>query len=94
MCLSFVRIVTHLAWMAAKSVSSKINTRYASLAFCRALIMADSYRRSTLHGNISMKVYMKKEPQLTSVAVQFHGRAAGQVAAHKELCGFLKTSNF
>jgi hypothetical protein len=39
-------MVTRLAWMAAKLVSSKRETRYASAASCRAMTADDWNRKS------------------------------------------------
>ncbi len=43
---SFGWIVTRLAWMAAKLVSSNNDTRYASAASCNAITAEDWKRRS------------------------------------------------
>lgn len=44
--MTTTHIVTRLAWIAAKLVSSKRDTRYASAASCRAMTADDWKRRS------------------------------------------------
>ena len=51
---SFGWIVTRLAWMAAKLVSSKSETRYASAASWRAMTADDWNRKAVYEGVISM----------------------------------------
>ena len=50
---SFGWIVTRFAWMAARFVSSKSDTRYASDASCSAITADDWKRRSVCGATVS-----------------------------------------
>jgi hypothetical protein len=74
-------MVTRLAWIAAKLVSSNNDTRYASAASCSAITAEDWNRRSVWQITSQQRVTLRKGVMtLPWSLVRFHEQVVGKVA--------------
>ena len=91
-------MVTRLAWIAAKLVSSKRETRYASAASWRAMTAEDWKRRSVYDdeqeriSNIS-EIHMTYQTYL-EVLSDFTDKTLERKLADEQLCGLLVATDF
>ena len=91
---SFGWIVTRLAWIAARLVSSNNETRYASAASCRA-ITADDWKRRSVYTDPSQHESPQTE-QTTDLEVlrNFTDETLEGQLANEQLGRLLVTTNF
>ena len=91
---SFGWMVTRFAWMAARLVSSKRETRYASAASWRAITADDWKRRSVCENEMSDGGEWEWDRAYLEILCDFTNKTLEGELPDEELCRFLVATNF